>query len=102
MAAGGGRVVVSADKETSLRLYLAPRTMWHRGQFGTTDNLAPRTCWHCNKKRAIIKYKVLSGPANTKLGPNFNFGIKNNEFSYSETRNVEIYAFSSGKRLDIM
>ena len=98
MAAGGWRVVVSADKETSLRLYLAPRTMWHRGQFGTTDNLAPRTCWHCNKKRAIIKYKVLSGPANTKL----RFDFKNNELSNSETKNIEIYAFSSGKRLDIM
>ena len=30
---------------------LAPRTIWHRGQFGTgqfgtADNLAPRTIWH--------------------------------------------------------
>ena len=22
------------------------RTIWHRGQFGTADNLAPRTIWH--------------------------------------------------------
>ena len=45
--------------------------------------------------------KVLSVSASKRLGHYSNFRIRNAKLSYKGTRNVAIYAFSSGKFLNV-
>ena len=52
--------------------------------------------------RIILVFdKLTSEPASTKLGYCSNFRIRSAKLSYEGTENVAIYAFSSGKLLNV-